>query len=403
MDILKIVSIVALILGALCEINSSQTLTPKNRGSKKKPDQKPKKKLTKAMKGPQKSTVFDKGLVVEDAKAKDILANYQAFFTETDDFNFNGMVLGYVTPWNNHGYDVAKIFGNKFTHISPVWLQIRRTGPRKYEVTGTHDIDKQWVIDVKNAGRERKTKVVPRVLFDGWTAADYQALFSDPEEAATLTETLVQSCQKNKFDGFVLEVWSQIAGAVNSEILVELIRSIGIGFAQNKLDFILVIPPRRSQRSLFSEKEFDALYEFVTAFSLMTYDFSHPEMPGPNAPLGWVQECVTALTANETRRPKILMGLNFYGNDYLTKGGGGHILGHELVDRLKKVPDATLTYDEIYGEHYFEYRDDNEVTHIVYYPTLFSIFARLDLAFNLKVGLSIWEIGQGLDYFYDLL
>lgn len=57
-------------------------------------------------------------------------------------------------------------------------------------------------------------------------------------------------------------------------------RISGIGFAQNKLDFILVIPPKRSQRGLFSDKEFDALYEFVTAFSLMTYDFSHPERPG---------------------------------------------------------------------------------------------------------------------------
>lgn len=122
---------------------------------------------------------------------------------------------------------MAKIFGNKFTHISPVWLQIRRKGPKKYEVTGTHDIDKQWVIDVKNAGRERKTKLVPRVLFDGWTANDYTALFKDAEELISMTETLVESCKQNKFNGYVFEVWSQIAGAVQSEILVEFIRSMG--------------------------------------------------------------------------------------------------------------------------------------------------------------------------------
>lgn len=59
---------------------------------------------------------------------------------------------------------MAKIFGNKFTHISPVWLQIHRRGAEKYEVTGTHDIDKQWVVDVRNAGRERKTKGLPAIL-----------------------------------------------------------------------------------------------------------------------------------------------------------------------------------------------------------------------------------------------
>ncbi len=48
----------------------------------------------------------------------------------------------FVLQWNNHGYDVAKIFGHKLSYVSPVWLQLKRSGVSTYVIEGKHDVDK---------------------------------------------------------------------------------------------------------------------------------------------------------------------------------------------------------------------------------------------------------------------
>ncbi len=130
---------------------------------------------------------------------------------------------------------------------------------------------------------------------------------------------------------------------------------------------------------------------------------------GPNAPYKWVEKNVMYYIRDETPeiKAKILTGLNFYGSTYQMDLKGKlqkqpePIVGGQLIDLLKKSKNVEFKYDEKSEEHIILIKESSYQT-LIFYPSLYSIQKRLDLASEMGTGISIWELGQGLDYFYDL-
>lgn len=46
---------------------------------------------------------------------------------------------------NDRGYDIAKRWRAKFSHISPVWFQLRAAAGGGFAVHGQHDVDREWI------------------------------------------------------------------------------------------------------------------------------------------------------------------------------------------------------------------------------------------------------------------
>ncbi|KAK4469505.1 hypothetical protein MN116_007050 [Schistosoma mekongi] len=321
--------------------------------------------------------------------------------------NLNTTVLAYVTPWNKLGYEVAKIFGAKFDLISPVWFEVQ--GEKKaYTVTGVHEIDTEWISEIRTMNAD--IKIVPRFSFNPWETKDYAVTLKDVSKSNKCIQNVVNILKKHNFDGAVVEIWAQFSG-VELEVITDFTIRLADNLHSNGKLLVFVIPPSVYYDGIegrFKRENFEQLVDYVDYFSLMTYDYSSPHRPGPNSPLSWVEECIDRLvpenSMNQVKlRKQILVGLNFYGVNYVPKKLISEpVRGNEIVEIVTRYQ-PNFTWHKQWSEHSFSYRDAKSQDHLVFYPTLMSIAQRLQTILSKGTSVSIWEIGQGLHSFYSLL
>jgi len=68
---------------------------------------------------------------------------------------------------NSKGYDVAMRWRAKFSHISPVWYQIRWNGT-DFTLSGQHDVDAGWMARLKLPAEPVRFVVVSIMVHDGF-------------------------------------------------------------------------------------------------------------------------------------------------------------------------------------------------------------------------------------------
>eukprot|EP00662_Eupelagonemidae_sp_cell21_P029846 gene29846-13133_t len=127
---------------------------------------------------------------------------------------------------------------------------------------------------------------------------------------------------------------------------------------------------------------------------------------GPNAPRGWTDEMLAAwrLDSRDDMDDKVIIVLNFFGKEYRPE--------HALAGQGDASMELLHSWDAGKGEHYTEYYTKVEQFgegrgrefRKVYYPSLKSISDRIARLRELRsCGLGVYNLGTGLEYFYDLI
>lgn len=299
-----------------------------------------------------------------------------------------------------------------------MWYDLKSQGT-KLVLEGRHNADKGWLSELRMKGN---ALVLPRVVLEAFP----NELLKKKQQRKKAIDLIVRECEEMEYDGIVLESWSRWAAyrvlhdPDMRNTALQFIKELGQALhavslernSKQRLQLVYVIGPPYSEKLQehdFGPEDLKSLSDDVDGFSLMTYDYSNPQHPGPNAPLKWIQSTLQLLlgTSSSGARSlahKIFIGINFYGNDFtLSEGlGGGAITGRDYLSLLEQQK-PSFQWEKNSAEHFFIYSDNQHVKHAVFYPSLMSISMRLEEARSWGAGISIWEIGQGLDYFFDLL
>ena len=326
-----------------------------------------------------------------------------------------GTSLAYVTPWHARGKELAVNYTSRFTHIAPVWFQVRAAdthSPGKKPapvITGAHDIDAAWLSSLRKscaAGTGHVDAgcplIVPRITWE-WHDVDTAASKEGVAAVVQLVEALVD---EHGFDGVVWEA------PLAPFMVKSLIPALTTALHADHHVIVVVLPAQgvphdvvRALAGFSGRKKSNAeAGGGVDLFSVMTYDHaSHTGRVGPNAPLPWARSALESLVGHDEAtatavRSRLLLGIPFYGYDERDA-----IVGPRVTEILRThSADIRVKVDAKAAEHFWSYWPGDVPRRTVYYPTPWSVTQRVALG-NEWGGVAIWELGQAQPWLLSAL
>ena len=367
-----------------------------------------------------------RGLVTRSLDYESVLSEHHKYARATGK-RFAAPTLAFVTPWNDYGYQAADLFRDKFDVLIPAWFELSlRVKPaagggqrRRVSVSlrGSHLVNSDWLARMADAGKA----VIPRVFVDA-DKSGWDRFVSSQKTQAAIAKKLTSTCEYYGLSGVLLDAadaWPHAGTGAARKRLNAFIVRLGKGLLQQNPGgdgapprLFLAVPPalKGTDRRYFGERDMEQTRNGVSIFVVMTMDYStggRPQ-PGPAAPTEWVARSARAVLgkvglADPALCAQVAIVIDFQGKHY-RNGQAAELSGQRYVELLEKhKPD--IRWDPKAREHVavFKDSDDGAGLDILNYPSLASIADRVGVAETMGVALAVWDVGQGLHYFFDLI
>ncbi|CAL2043357.1 unnamed protein product [Caenorhabditis brenneri] len=320
-----------------------------------------------------------------------ILEDYLEFTPLLPPLFTNITQLVFVTDWSPRGYVFTGINAKRILYVSFAWFTV------------VPDFD----------------------AFGKCTGLKIQGVEMNENKLLRIAQAIAKFCHKNGFDGAVIKALTPLSDGIfyediiagNNPDLVDLYRDmletleqVGTVIRKSGLIAIFSMKSPITLHNMDQEKKFFALPPDFSHKMIEAYDFVHV----------WYRDLellnrqyihdrlLEEIMKFFNYSPKLLMGINFFGYEFpldeYRKGGNGKkwtVISYERFLEILRKDDAVFTFNEVNKEH--ELISESANAFIVYPSRTQLEYSLAHIKQHPGVGIGIWEYGQGLDYFVNLV
>ena len=299
-------------------------------------------------------------------------------------------VLGFYVNWDDNSFVSLKDNLQNIDELVPEWLHLG-------DATNPIFIDDQTVQDdtISYIHQNRPTlPIVPLINnynsdTQNWDAARLTAALSTPTSRATLIEAILNFVKQNNFSGISID-FENIAPTDQAN-LVLFMQELYAKFHPLNLEVSQSIP--------LSDDSFDAkkLSAFNDFLILMAYDEHniYDSTAGPLASQNWI---ISSLNVRLKEAPmnKYVIALGGYGYDWTGSETAGAELTFQQAMAIAKKSGASVTLDPVSLNPTFDYTDENNKLHHVWFLDATTVFNEMVIGKRLggPYGYAMWRLGS---------
>jgi len=310
---------------------------------------------------------------------------------------FDKVIAGYYPEWRHSSFPAHKIQYHNLTHLIHCFAWPTANGDL--------DMYSGLIYPMLNQQVHAAGKKILLAL-GGWGNGDgFAPMAADHTKREKFLNTLVQFIQDNNYDGIDWD-WEFPEDAEEGQLYLTLIKELREKFNQIS-DSLIISMATNSGNWIGQRIPYAEMVPYLDWFGLMGYDYhgGWTDHSGHNAPLyvnagepeGSVDLSVKYLRDNRgIPAEKIVLGVPFYGKDYISSGlyqpqdGVADIVYSTAVSRMNSGWD--YFFDDVSKVPYLQ---NSSRTHVVTFEDTISLDYKTNYVKNNELaGMMIWEITQ---------